>query len=240
MLQVHEISKKYGHVQALHQISFYLDDENCALLGPNGSGKTTLLRILAGLLEPTSGNFVCSSNNQNRENHIDRKKLMIGYLPQKFGVFPDLTVEEQLRYFACLKHKKGDGIDWNKQIRDCLSLVHMEEFSRKKCKSLSGGMVRRLGIAQAILGSPDLILLDEPTVGLDIEERMNLKEIVCKIRGKCPILLSTHIAEDVEDVCSKVMIISHGKKCFYGETHGLAAPTIQDGYLNVLKKGKDI
>lgn len=143
------------------------------LLGPNGSGKTTLLRMLAGVLQPTAGKI-----------EIDRNS--IGYLPQKFGCFPELTVKEQLEYFACLK--KIPKKLHEEEIDRVLDIIHLSDRKKDACRKLSGGMVRRMGIAQALLGNPKILLLDEPTVGLDPEERNHFHSIIYKIKGKMSII----------------------------------------------------
>lgn len=195
MLKINDISKSYKHVQALSHISLELDHKIYGLLGPNGSGKTTLLRILAGVLKPDEGNI-----------HTE-KRGKIGYLPQKYGMFKEMTLYDQLYYYSVLKEiPKSERAE---NIRSVLEDVNLEDMNQK-CGSLSGGMVRRAGIAQAFLGQPDYVLLDEPTAGLDIEERLRFKQILLKKRDY-PILVSTHIVEDVESVCDELIILSHGK-----------------------------
>lgn len=195
MLKINDISKSYKHVQALSHINLELDNKIYGLLGPNGSGKTTLLRILAGVLKPDEGNI------------YTEKKGMIGYLPQKYGVFKEMTLYDQLYYYSVLKEiPKSDRAE---NIKSVLEDVNLEDMNQK-CGSLSGGMVRRAGIAQAFLGQPDYVLLDEPTAGLDIEERLRFKQILLKKRDY-PIIVSTHIVEDVESVCDELIILSRGK-----------------------------
>lgn len=195
MLKINDISKSYKHVQALSHINLELDHKIYGLLGPNGSGKTTLLRILAGVLKPDEGSI-----------HTE-KKGMIGYLPQKYGMFKEMTLYDQLYYYSVLKEiPKSDRAE---NIKSVLEDVNLEDMNQK-CGSLSGGMVRRAGIAQAFLGQPDYVLLDEPTAGLDIEERLRFKQILLKKRDY-PIIVSTHIVEDVESVCDELIILSHGK-----------------------------
>lgn len=199
MLKIDNISKEYKKKKVLNNINLVLENKTYGLLGPNGSGKTTLLRIIANIITPTTG-------------HINKKELKIGYLPQKFGVLNELTVYEMMYYFASLKYI--DRNDRERIINDVLELVNLKNEVNKKCSQLSGGMLRRLGVAQAIMGEPDLILLDEPTVGLDLEERVNFKTILQKLQYKYPIILSTHIVEDVEDVCDDIIVLNKGHILF--------------------------
>lgn len=199
MLKIDNISKEYKKKKVLNNINLLLENKTYGLLGPNGSGKTTLLRIIANIITPTTG-------------HINKKELKIGYLPQKFGVLNELTVYEMMYYFASLKYIKKE--DRDHIIDNVLKLVNLIEEKNKKCSQLSGGMLRRLGVAQAIMGEPDLILLDEPTVGLDLEERINFKTILQKLQYQYPILLSTHIVEDVEDVCDDIIVLNKGHILF--------------------------
>lgn len=205
MIKIEQISKAYRGLDVLSNINIDLEDKVYALLGPNGSGKTTLMKIIVGLLKQSSG-------------HIDYgcKQLddvKIGYLPQKFGAFKDISVYEQLKYYAILK-----GINQNRdeQINEVLECVHLTEEIHKKCGDLSGGMLRRLGIAQALLGNPDIIIFDEPTVGLDVEEQVRFKNILQTMKHKCPIIISTHIVEDVRTTCEVYIVLKKGKIIFEG------------------------
>lgn len=194
MIELTKIHKRYGRKVALESIDLKLSNGIYALLGPNGSGKTTLIRCLAGILKPTSGEIV--------------RPEQIGYLPQKFGMYKELKVNEAMSYFAALK--KIPTKDQSEKIQDALKLVRMSDRIDDKIKTLSGGMVRRLGIAQSLLGNPSLILLDEPTAGLDPEERLAFKSMVKEIGRDRTLLISTHIVEDVEMSCDQIIIISKG------------------------------
>lgn len=212
MVRIDGITKKYGKTTVLDQVSFSLDCSTYGLLGPNGAGKTTLFRIMTQLI---------SSNGGTMSADDGKKSLSIGYLPQKFGAFRTLTAREQLLYFAKLKQRKHDGIQWEQEVDRALELTNLTDEKDKKCGKLSGGMVRRLGIAQAILGKPDLILLDEPTVGLDIEERARLKDVLLQLRGTCPMMISSHIAEDIASTCLKTIVLDKGKVIYSGEVEKL-------------------
>ena len=208
MIRIRGLQKRFGKKRVLDGIDLTLKDRNAWLLGPNGSGKTTLFRIILGLIPSDGGSVKAAGKGRRRPD--------MGYLPQHFGPFPHLTVEEQLQYFARLKEAKGDGIDWDAEVERALRLAHLEEERKKKCRALSGGMVRRLGIAQAIMGRPDLILLDEPTVGLDIEERLRLQEVLDEIRGQQPLLVATHILDDIQNPKDEIILFCNGKVAFQG------------------------
>lgn len=199
MLKINNVTKKFKKKIVLDHISLEFDNKIYGLLGPNGSGKTTLFRIMTHLISISQG-------------EIENDNINIGYLPQKFGVLGELSVYEMMYYFASLKHI--DKSLRNKEIEHVLKLVNLNEEKDKKCSQLSGGMLRRLGIAQAIMGKPDLVLLDEPTVGLDPEERLHFKSIIRKLKGQFPIILSTHIVEDVESLCENIIILNKGHILF--------------------------
>ena len=194
MLTVQNLSYKHNKKLILNNISLELGSGIYGLLGPNGSGKTTLLRCIAGVLSPHTGIII--------------KPHSIGYLPQAFGVFPELTVYEALEYFATLKNIPA------KYHRECInqSIEYVDLCSRKndRVRTLSGGMIRRLGIAQAILGDPDLVLVDEPTNGLDPEERIRFKNLIIKLREKKTVIISTHLIDDVEFLCNHIILLNHG------------------------------
>lgn len=213
MVRFETITKRYKQNVVLDRVSVDLDNHTYGLLGPNGAGKTTLFRIVTNLISSNGGTVTADGKSG---------RLQIGYLPQKFGAFRTLTAREQLLYFARLKQHKNDGIDWIDEVDRALELTHLTDQKDMKCNQLSGGMVRRLGIAQAILGRPDLILLDEPTVGLDIEERVRLKEMIEELRGEQPIMISSHIAEDIEATCRQVVVLKKGRVIFTGEIDALS------------------
>lgn len=229
MISINNLSKIYKKKKVLSNISFRMNNKIYGLLGPNGSGKTTLLRILAGLISATDGTI---SYWENNKKEIDFKQYRIGYLPQKFGAFKEITVLEQMEYFATLKNIPQS--EQKKQIQSALEAVHLIDEQMKKCGKLSGGMIRRLGIAQAILGEPDCILLDEPTVGLDPEERLAFKNILRKLNKQFPIVLSTHIVEDIEAVCEEVLILNKGSLIFQGSLEKLAEKA--NGHVFVLSE----
>ena len=194
MLDLENVSMYFGKNIALDKINLHLEHGVYGLLGPNGAGKTTLMRCIAGILRSSNGKI-------SGADHI-------GYLPQKFGMFKELTVLETMEYFAALKNIPRS--QYRICARECLQQLHLAERAKDKVASLSGGMVRRLGIAQTLLGSPSLILVDEPTAGLDPEERLRFKNLISSIRKDRTILISTHIVEDVESVCDHIIILHKG------------------------------
>lgn len=204
MLQIEHLSKNFGRKQVLQDISYEFSTGIYGLLGPNGAGKTTLMRCVLNLYHTKPG---CIRLEQ--EKNGTEKQDIIGYLPQKSGVFAGLTVEEQLQYFANVKNMPKK--DWEEEITRVLELVNLSEVRKVKGRKLSGGMVRRVGIAQALLNHPALIIFDEPTTGLDPEERMRFKHIVRELRKESIVILSTHIVEDVEAVCDEILILNQGK-----------------------------
>lgn len=220
-MKLDSINKTYRGLNALSDIHLNLENKIYALLGPNGSGKTTLIRIVVGLLKPDSGNI------DYDDKDID--DIKIGYLPQKFGVFKDITVYDQMKYYALLKDIQDHQDD---KIKEALEYVNLIDEINKKCGALSGGMLRRLGIAQAVLGDPDLIIFDEPTTGLDIEEKARFKSILMKLKHRCPIIVSTHVVEDVQNVSESFIILKKGKIVFQGNREELMSHV--DGHIFVV------
>ncbi len=204
MLEICHLYRKFGKKEVLKDISYTFENGVYGLLGPNGAGKTTFIRCILDLYS-YQGEIRTDSTGKSTKNTT----MKIGYLPQKSGCFPGLTVEEQLLYFANMKEIEKDK--QNSEVDRVLQLVNLEDKKKEKGRKLSGGMVRRLGIAQALLDKPDLVIFDEPTTGLDPEERMRFKNILKKIGQDAIVILSTHIVEDIEVVCDKILIMKEGK-----------------------------
>lgn len=201
MLEIRDLSYGFKKKKVLNHVNCHLDNGIYGILGPNGAGKTTLFRCISGLYEGYSGEIEINGKLQNKQ------KINIGYLPQKFSLLPDVTVWESMNYFAALKGIKKE--ERKENIKTCLEMVHMQDSAEQLGGKLSGGMLRRVGIAQAILGNPEILLLDEPTVGLDPEERIHYKEIISKLDKNTVILMSTHIVEDVEACCKEILVIKN-------------------------------
>lgn len=206
------ITKKYKNKEVLSHLNFEFDNKIYAFIGHNGSGKSTLMRIITGLIEPTQGEVIYYQNDKI----IDYKKVKFGYLSQEFNAFKEFTVYEQLEYFAIMK--KINKKVYSNEIKKVLVEVNLWENKDVKCKNLSGGMIRRLGIAQTLLGSPDVIILDEPVVGLDPDERMRFMEIIKSIQLDIPIIFSTHIIDDISSLSPEIIFFKNGQIKFNGSS----------------------
>lgn len=206
------ITKKYKNKEVLSHLNFEFDNKIYAFIGHSGSGKSTLMRIITGLIEPTQGEVIFYQNDKI----IDYKKVKFGYLSQEFNAFKEFTVYEQLEYFAIMK--KINKKVYSNEIKKVLVEVNLWENKDVKCKNLSGGMIRRLGIAQTLLGSPDVIILDEPVVGLDPDERMRFMEIIKSIQLDIPIIFSTHIIDDISSLSPEIIFFKNGQIKFNGSS----------------------
>ena len=209
MIDIQSLSKTYpGGVTALQGISLHIPRGMFGLLGPNGSGKTTLMRILAGLLEPTSGRVLLDA--EDVVAHPERIWPRLGYLPQYFGFYPGLSGTAMLMHMLRLKGVEHiHGLD--ALCAELLERVNLGLAASRPVKSYSGGMRQRLGIAQAIAGKPDLLIVDEPTAGLDPEERTRFYQLLAELAESCTVLLSTHIVDDVAVLCPRFAVIRHGR-----------------------------
>jgi ABC-2 type transport system ATP-binding protein len=213
MLAIRDLVKIYpGPVTALAGVDLNVPNGMFGLLGPNGAGKTTLMRILAGLLEPSSGSAILDG-----ESMLDRPERIwerLGYLPQDFGFFPHLSGERMLAHLLALKGVNAPG-GVRGLCRELLDRVNLSFAARRKVKTYSGGMRQRLGIAQAIAGDPRLIIVDEPTAGLDPEERLRFYRLLSELAADRIVLLSTHIVEDVAVLCPRFAVIRRGRLIAY-------------------------
>jgi len=209
MLNIKELTKTYASgIQALKGISLEVRSGMFGLIGPNGAGKTTLMKVLATLLEPDSGAAEMNGINLIVDKHGTRK--MLGYLPQEFGLYPTLTAEQTLHYFAKLKgvHDKKERAALVDALFD---RVNLTDARRQRVGGFSGGMRQRLGIAQALIGQPQLIIVDEPTAGLDPEERIRFHNLLAETAGEdAVVILSTHIVADISSLCSQMAVIRQG------------------------------
>jgi ABC-2 type transport system ATP-binding protein len=209
MLSIRNLVKVYpGPVAALQGVSLEIPSGMFGLLGPNGAGKTTFMRILAGALEPTSGSV--SMDGVDVLANPQHLRAALGYLPQDFGFFPHLTGQRMLEYLLRLKGVHGsNGVA--QLASELLERVNLAHAAHRKVKDYSGGMRQRLGIAQAIAGNPSLMIVDEPTAGLDPEERLRFYRILSELAQERTVILSTHIVEDVAVLCPRFAVIRQGK-----------------------------
>ena len=225
-LKIDNLTKQYGNKTAIDQVSFSLTPGVTGLLGANGAGKSTLMRMVCGVMKPTSGSITLDQYDVTEKEY----RNLIGYLPQDFGYYPEFTGMEFLLYVAALK-----GLDRQTagmRSRELLEQVNLEKDGAKKIKTYSGGMKRRLGIAQALLNCPKLIVLDEPTAGLDPKERVRFRHIFEQLGRDNIVLLSTHIVSDIEKCADRVMVIKEGKKVFDG-TEEETGKDLEAFYLNI-------
>jgi len=219
-LVLEEVSKLYrGKVWGLRSFSLALDPGVLGLLGPNGAGKSTLMRILATVTRATGGRALWNGVDISREP--DTLRGVLGYLPQDFGIYPNLSAVEFLEYIAAVKGL--DGAAARRRIGELLDLVNLAEVSRRPLGGYSGGMKQRVGIAQALLNDPRLLIVDEPTAGLDPEERLRFRNLLSELSGERIIILSTHIVSDVEAVATGIAVIAQGRLITHGAPEDLLA-----------------
>ena len=239
-IEINHLNMTYpGGKQALKDISLTLQSPNLiGLLGPNGAGKSTLMQLLVAAKKPTSGTILFE--NTPLAQCEKQLKSSLGYLPQTFGLYPELTVEQFLDYMAALKN-----IPNSKQaIGEALEATNLQSLNRTRIRTLSGGQRQRVGIAQALLGNPTFLIFDEPTVGLDPEERLNFRNLFSHIAKERLVLLSTHIIEDIHSVSSQLIVIYQGEIRFLGTASELInqtesekdSVTLEDAYLNLIHK----
>src|ERR1700744_3100032 len=215
MLQIRKLSKTYGNgVKALKDVSLDIPNGMFGLLGPNGAGKSTLMRTIATLQDPDPGTIRLNNLDVLGDKQTARRQL--GYLPQEFGVYPKISAETMLDHFAVLKGVTERG-ERKSVVEALLQQVNLWEVRKRKLGTFSGGMRQRFGIAQALIGAPKLIIVDEPTAGLDPEERNRFLNLLAEIGENVVVILSTHIVEDVTDLCPRMAIIALGQVLLSGE-----------------------
>ncbi|MFW6265084.1 MAG: ABC transporter ATP-binding protein [Bacillota bacterium] len=215
-IKINNLSKFYGKKQALKDVNWEIGKGMYGLLGPNGAGKTTLMRIIASLLKASSGKIIVNGS-EIKDTDL---KAQLGYLPQNFSFYPQLTVYEAMDYLAILSEINEKKYRQNR-INELLELVNLTPHKTVKCKALSGGMKQRLGIAQALINDPELLIVDEPTAGLDPEERIRFRNLLSDISVERTVILSTHIAGDIEFACDKLAILKEGQKIYDGKVESL-------------------
>ena len=224
-IQIEKLSMEYKKgIKILDDINLSIGDGIYGLLGENGAGKSTLMKILVTLLQPTMGTVEISGMKLERQNYEPIKK-MIGYLPQELGLYPNLTVQESLEYVGILKGMKKE--DYKRQIEYYLEKTSLLEHRNKKNRQLSGGMKRRVGLVQALLHNPSILIVDEPTTGLDPEERIRIRNLLVDFANDRTVLFSTHLTEDLAATCDKLGILKKGKLVYNGSISSLIA-TVQN------------
>lgn len=216
-LEIRHVTKRYRDKMAAADVSLTLTAGVWGLLGANGAGKTTLMRMLAGILRPTEGQILCDGVEIGALGAAYREKL--GYLPQEFGFYPEFTVQDYLEYMAALKGLPR--AEAARQIDALLERVSLAEVRRKKIVKLSGGMKRRVGIAQALLNDPEILILDEPTAGLDPGERVRFRNLLSEFAQDRIVLISNHIVSDVEYIAAENAVMKDGKIIAVDTTEGL-------------------
>ena len=209
-LTADRLTKQYKNKIAVDRMSFTLTNGVTGLIGANGAGKTTLMRLLSGILIPTSGTVTCDGMDVDTEEYRD----ILGYLPQEFGCYPEFSGRDFLLYMSAVKGLAKP--DAKRKTEDLIELVGLRDAARKKVRTYSGGMKQRLGIAQALLNDPQVLIMDEPTAGLDPQERIRFRELISGLGEDRIVLLSTHIVSDLEHIADRLMIMKEGRLIWQG------------------------
>lgn len=218
-LHIVDLTKKFGNFTAVNHLNITMTNGVYGLLGVNGAGKTTLMRMICTLLSPSGGTITCNGTDILSMGEEYRK--ILGYLPQDFGFYPEFTVQDYLLYIAALKGLRPMAA--RKRVKDLISGVGLSKAANKKMRKLSGGMKRRAGIAQAMLNNPAILVLDEPTAGLDPNERIRFRNLISELAEDRLVLLSTHIVSDVEYIANEILLMRDGALVHRGTAEQLAS-----------------
>lgn len=221
-LVAEHLCKNFKDKKAVREVSFKLSHGVYGLLGENGAGKTTLMRMICGILKESGGRVLCDGAEIERMG-ADYRRLL-GYLPQDFGFYPDYTAERFLLYMAALKALPADYA--KQRVEELLELVSLTDVRKKKLKSFSGGMLKRVGIAQALLNNPEILVLDEPTSGLDPKERVRFRNIISSLSKDRIVLLSTHIVSDIEYIADQIIMMKQGRVAAQGTIEEIVRPAL--------------
>lgn len=209
-LSVDRLSKQYKNKIAVDRVSFTLSEGVTGLLGANGAGKTTLMRMMTGILVPTSGEITADGIAVQTEEY----RSLLGYLPQDFGYYPEFTAKEFIQYIAALKGLEKRHA--KRKTDELLEVVGLSDVANKKIKNFSGGMKQRVGIAQAIVNDPKILILDEPTAGLDPKERVRFRNLIAEIGKNTIVLFSTHIVSDIDSIAKSLLMMRDGQIIYEG------------------------
>jgi ABC-type multidrug transport system ATPase subunit len=220
-VQVRGLTQRFGRTEVLRGVDLEIGNGVFGLLGPNGAGKTTLLRTLATVIQPAGGTVRLLGRDPGNDTERRQLRRRLGYLPQALGYYPGFTVSEFVEYFALLKEVPAREV--HLAVARAIERVGLEDRAKSKLKTLSGGMLRRVGIAQAIVNEPDLLLLDEPTAGLDPEQRVGFRAMLREIGTHGTVVVSTHLIEDVAVACAEVGLMANGRIVFRGTPCQLTA-----------------
>ena len=227
-----DLTKEFGAFVAVDHINLTMTKGVYGLLGVNGAGKTTLMRMICTLLKPTNGSITCDGKDIFRMGGEYRS--LLGYLPQDFGFYPEFTVKDYLLYIASIKGVRP--IVARKRVKELISKVGLTKVANKRMKKLSGGMKRRAGIAQAMLNDPQILILDEPTAGLDPNERIRFRKLISELAEERLVLLSTHIVSDIEYVASEVWLMKDGKMVQTGTVDEIIGSMRESVWVCVVEK----
>ena len=220
-IEIHDVSRRFRLSNAVAGVSWQAGTGVYGLLGPNGAGKTTLLRMMATVIAPSSGDLRLLERDPRAHAECRQIRRRLGYLPQNLGYYPGFTVAEFVEYFALLKDMPPSRVP--AAVAAAIEQVGLGDKARAKLRTLSGGMLRRVGIAQAIVNDPQLLLLDEPTAGLDPEQRVAFRAMLREIGQRATVVISTHLVEDVAAACTEVALMHAGKIVFRGSADDLVA-----------------
>jgi ABC-type multidrug transport system ATPase subunit len=226
-VEITDLTRRFGRHQAVDGVNLETGPGVFGLLGPNGAGKTTLLRMMATVIPPTTGRLRLLGRDPGAYGARREVRRRLGYLPQSLGYYPGFTVAEFVEYFALLKEMPPARVP--EAVATAVERVDMGSRARAKLRTLSGGMLRRVGIAQAIVNEPELLLLDEPTAGLDPEQRVHFRALLRDLGRQATVVVSTHLVEDVGAACSQVALMDQGKIVFQGTPAELTARGTQHG-----------
>lgn len=223
-VKFNNLTKKFGDFTAVDHMNLTMANGVYGLLGVNGAGKTTLMRMLCTLLKPTSGNITCNGKDIFAMDGEYRK--LLGYLPQEFGFYPEFTVRDYLLYIAALKGIRPAVA--KKRVKELIAGVGLSKAADRKMKKLSGGMKRRAGVAQAMLNNPKILILDEPTAGLDPNERIRFRNLISELSEERLVLLSTHIVSDIEYIANEIWLMKDGKLMHKGTSDEIISSMPED------------